>query len=162
MRLLFEKNRGLQVFILVCAVWFVAVNAEAHEKRLVAGKYEFVVGFLEEPAFSGQLNGIDLRVSRHEKQEAMEGLEKTLYAEISRPEEPQTLRIPLRSRYGKPGQYGGYFVPELPGTYIFRIFGEIKGLTIEERFVSGPGRFGDVEDTGKIKFPPNGAVPYEF
>lgn len=39
----------------------VPVRALAHESRDV-GKYQFVVGFLVEPAYEGQKNGLDLRV----------------------------------------------------------------------------------------------------
>ena len=45
-------------------------TASAHERRTV-GKYQFVVGWLNEPAFSGQMNSIDLRVTDDLLQRAM-------------------------------------------------------------------------------------------
>ncbi|MBI2322865.1 MAG: hypothetical protein HYU88_12445 [Chloroflexi bacterium] len=57
----------------------------AHERRPVAGKYQLVVGFLNEPAFAGQMNGIDLRVTvPAEGDKPIEGLEKTLKATVIR------------------------------------------------------------------------------
>jgi len=39
-------------------------HASAHERRTVLnGRYQFVVGFLNEPAVSGEVNSVDLRVS---------------------------------------------------------------------------------------------------
>jgi hypothetical protein len=41
------------------------------------------VGFLNEPAFAGQLNGIDLRASiPSENDKPVEGLEQTVKAEV--------------------------------------------------------------------------------
>src|SRR5205807_2655183 len=55
--------------------------ASAHERRIVGGDYTFVVGFLKEPAFEGETNGIDLRVSKAGDQPA-EGVEQPLKAEV--------------------------------------------------------------------------------
>lgn len=53
--------------------------AAAHESRRV-GEFTMVVGFLDEPVFSGQKSGLDLRVSRGDA--PIEGLEETLQAEV--------------------------------------------------------------------------------
>jgi len=58
--------------------------ASAHESRTLAnGKYKAVVGFLTEPAFQGQMNGLDLTITSalektaDGKEKPIEGLEKT-------------------------------------------------------------------------------------
>ena len=129
--------------------------ALAHERRSV-GPYTFVVGFISEPALLGQPNGIDLRISNAADSSPVEGAEKSLKAAIAfgggQPKE-----FPLRTRFGMPGAYTADLIPTKPGSYIFTFTGTIEGVTINQRFESGPGRFNDVEDTAKLQFPE--AVP---
>ncbi len=120
----------------------------AHERRAV-GDYTFVVGFLKEPAFEGEPNGIDLRVSRGDQ--AIEGLEQTLKAEVI--VGGQSMPVSLRPRFRQPGAYDGDFVPTRAGSYTFRFTGTIDGLAVDEQFESGPGRFNDVQALTPLQFP---------
>jgi hypothetical protein len=129
----------------------------AHERRAV-GEYTFIVGFLKEPAFEGETNGIDLRVVRTADEQPVEGLEQTLKAEVI--VGPNTMPVPLRPRFRQPGAYNGEFVPTRPGSYTFRFTGSIDGQPINETFESGPGRFDDVRAVAPLQFPdkvPSGA-----
>lgn len=120
----------------------------AHESRDV-GEYTLVVGFLDEPVYTGQESGLDLRVSRGD--EPVEGLEQTLQAEVSHGGE--TRELPLSAAFGEPGAYRSVFIPTAAGQYTFRIFGEIEGNPIEETFTSGPDTFDDVHDVAGDQFP---------
>jgi hypothetical protein len=131
--------------------------ALAHERRAV-GEYTFIVGFLKEPAFEGETNGIDLRVVRTADEQPVEGLEQTLKAEVI--VGPNSLTVPLRPRYRQPGAYNGEFVPTRPGSYTFRFTGTIGDRPVNETFESGPGRFDDVRAVAPLQFPdkvPSGA-----
>lgn len=125
-------------------------GALAHERRTV-GKYQLVVGFLNEPAYAGYTNGIDFRVTNTETNKPVEGVEKTVKSEVI--VGGKTLPLPLATRFGQPGAYAGYFVPTKPGAYIFHFTGDIEGTKLDEKFESGPGRFNDVEDTTPLQFP---------
>ena len=125
--------------------------ASAHERRTVAGDYTFVVGFLEEPAFEGEINGIDLRVIRGGSEEPVEGLERTLKAEVV--VGSNTLPMELRPRFRQPGAYNAEFVPTRAGSYTFRFQGEVEGRPVSEAFESGPGRFNDVQAVAPLQFP---------
>ena len=125
--------------------------ALAHETRAV-GKYKLVVGFLNEPALDGQPNGIDFRVTVSDTQKPVEGLEKTVKAEVIYGG-GLSMPITLTSRFGQPGAYAAYFIPTRPGAYIFHFTGQIEDTKIDEKFESGPGRFEDVQDTTAIEFP---------
>ncbi|HEV8228553.1 MAG TPA: hypothetical protein VGQ86_01240, partial [Candidatus Limnocylindria bacterium] len=127
--------------------------AAAHERRTV-GPYQLVVGFLAEPAFAGESNGLDLRVSdtRVTPAKAVEGLEKTLTIDVQAGG-LTPLPLALTARFGTPGAYNGYFVPTAKGTYIFHVRGKIESLDIDEKFESGPGRFNDVESTTDLQYP---------
>ena len=127
--------------------------AAAHERRTV-GPYQFVVGWLNEPAYVGLMNSLDLRVTdtRATPAKNVEGLEKTLTVDL------QTgglapLRLTITARFGTPGAYNGYAMPTATGTYVFHIKGKIESLDVDEKFESGPGRFGDIEPTTALQYP---------
>ena len=156
------------VFGLLLAALLVPGNASAHERRALAnGKYEVVVGFLNEPAYNGQLNGLDFRVADKTqktpdgKDKPVEGLEQTLKAQVLA--QGKTMDLTLRARFGQPGNYAAYFEPTVAGQYIFRVYGQIEGQNIDERFESGPGRFNDVESLAPLQFPEKvGTVPADL
>ena len=145
---------------LLLAVLVTPGPVSAHERRdLAGGKYLAVVGFLTEPAFVDQMNGLDLTITSKTEKTAdgkdkpIEGLEKTLKAQVIVGGGAKMLDLELRTRFGMPGKYAAYFMPTKPGDYIFRVYGEIEGQRIDERFESGPGRFNAVEPLAARQFP---------
>src|SRR5436190_24251861 len=88
-------------------------GASAHERRTVAGKYTFVVGFLNEPALIDQPNGIDLRISNAQSGDPVEGVEKTLKADLVVGGATRT--VDLRSRFGMKGAYTADLIPTKTG-----------------------------------------------
>jgi hypothetical protein len=139
--------------VVVTSLIAFAGTAAAHERRTV-GPYQFVVGFVSEPAFAGTPNSLDLRITdtRVTPAKAVEGLEKTLTADVQAGG-LAPLPLTVKARFGAPGAYNGYFVPTAPGTYIFHIKGKIDTLDLDEKFESGPGRFNDVESTTALQYP---------
>jgi hypothetical protein len=144
--------------------------ASAHESRKVDNdKYQFVVGWLNEPAYSGFLNSIDLTVTGLSGASAatpaassdgdndasagtpVTGLEDTLKADIIYND--KTMTLDLEPRYNQPGKYSGYVIPMVAGDYSFHIYGTINGDKIDETFTSGPNTFGSVIDAKTIEFP---------
>jgi len=82
----------------------------------------------------------------------VEGLEKTLTVDL------QTgglapLKLTVTARFGTPGAYNGYALPTGTGTYTFTIKGKIESQDVNEKFESGPGRFGDIESTTALQYP---------
>ncbi|MCC6759541.1 MAG: hypothetical protein IT395_07955 [Candidatus Omnitrophica bacterium] len=124
--------------------------ASAHERRVVAGQFEFIVGFINEPAFSGQMNGVDLRVTQ--KNKPVENLEGQLKVIVLRSDVDKTLELAFSKKYNDPGHYAAHFLPAKPGKYIFRITGTINGAAIDEQFESGE-KFHDVNDVVPLQFP---------
>ena len=135
-------------------------TALAHERRQV-GPYTLVVGFLEEPALAGQLNGVDLRITRTDGGEPVLGAENTLKVAIAfgggQPRE-----FPLRARFGQPGAYTADLIPTRPGSYLFTFSGTVEGTPVNQRFESGPGRFNDVEPAEKLQFPEAAPAPEQL
>jgi len=139
--------------VVVSSFAIYAGTASAHERRMV-GPYEFVVGWLNEPAYVGLMNSLDLRISdtRATPAKAVEGLEKTLTVDLqSGGLAPQALTV--TARFGTPGAYNGHVMPTATGAYTFTIKGKIQSQDVNEKFESGPGRFGDVESTTALQYP---------
>lgn len=132
-------------------------TASAHERRDVGGKYQFVVGFISEPALVGEPNGVDLRITNKETNQPVQGAEKTIKVAVQfgggSPKE-----MPLRARFGQLGAYTADLIPTRAGAYIFTFTGDLEGTAVNEKFESGPGRFNDVEAADKLQFPET--VPY--
>ena len=134
-----------------------AGTAFAHESRDV-GDHTFVVGFMDEPVFTGQKSGLEFGAFHGE--EPVEGLEETLAAAVTFGDETRDLEI--EPRFGEPGWYQSVFFPTAAGPYTFRIFGEVEGEPFDESFTSGPDTFSEVQDvTGgqfPVQFPPTGDI----
>lgn len=122
----------------------------AHETRDVAG-YKFVVGWIGEPALEGQKNGVDLRITQADK--PVEGVEKTLQVEITHKASGTKKTFALRTIFRDPGHYTADIIPTAPGQYEMRLFGKVGNAEVNETFISGPGRYGDIEPTTEIAFP---------
>ena len=145
----------------------------AHERRDIGdgqSQYRLVVGFLEEPAITGEQNGLSLRVSRiaggagtpaaspanagtpaAAELIPVEGLQDTLQAEVIYGD--QRMDLALNITFGEPGLYGSIFFPMAAGDYSFRIFGTIEGLPIDETFTSGLDTFSPVVPVEPLQFP---------
>ena len=127
-------------------------TAAAHERRAIAGgKAEAVVGWLVEPTFVEQPNGVSFAVTNATTKQPIEGLDKTVKVEVSHGGTAR--QYDLRARFGQPGAYTADLIPTRAGDYTFRFTGEIEGVTIDERFESGPGRFNAVEAPSSRQFP---------
>ena len=163
--------------ILGCAtaallVALLPVAASAHERReLVGGRYELTIGFIDEPAFVGEKNGLWLEVVNLSAAATtpsiagegeglggvpVEGLFGTLQAEVIFGD--QRMSLPLTPAFGEPGVYQSIFFPTQPGDYTFHIFGDLEGNPIDETFTSSPEGFDAVQPVEPYQFPkPAGA-----
>ena len=120
----------------------------AHESRDV-GEHTYIVGFIDEPVFTGQKSGLEFGAFHGE--EPLEGLELTLDASVTFGDETRDLGI--EPRFGEPGWYESVFFPTAAGAYTFRIFGDIEGEAFDESFTSGDDTFSEVGDVTGDQFP---------
>ncbi len=136
------------------------VSTLAHEGR-DKGEFRLTVGFIAEPAFEGQKNGVELRVLHVHKEgdkevlEPVEGLEKTLQVEITHVASNTSKVFAIRTIFRDPGHYTNDLIFTAPGVYRFRIFGTIEGTPINETFVSRGegGGFNDMQSSTDLQFP---------
>jgi hypothetical protein len=126
--------------------------ALGHERRAV-GPYTFVVGWINEPSYVNLLNSLDLTVTETNGGKAVEGLEKTLKADLTFGGSTTPQPLTLAARFGLPGKYSGYVMPTKVGDYTFHITGTVGTMNVDEKFESGPGRFGSIESTDSLQYP---------
>jgi len=113
-------------------------GTEAHERRSVVA-YNFVVGWLNEPAYLNEPNAVDMRISRASDASPVTGLEQTLKVEVTQGESKTTLDF--WPRFNTPGAYDGRLMPTAPGVFAFRIFGTIEGQQVNETFTASDSTF---------------------
>ncbi len=150
------RTRSLTVALglagLLLSAW--AAPAAAHEGTQV-GRYRFVVGFGDEPAYAGQKNSVQLLLSTAAGT-AVTDLGDTLKVMVMAGNQSQDLSLePFfeAGEFGTPGDYRAFFIPSTPGTFTFHFHGTIKGQKVERDFTSGPNSFSSVKDPAQAAFP---------
>jgi hypothetical protein len=132
-----------------------AAPASAHEEKTV-GRYHFVVGFGDEPAYAGEKNSVQLILAGADDKPVVD-LGNTLKVEVTTGSaEPLELAMePFFEvgEFGTPGDYRAFFIPTAPGTYSFHFTGTIKGQQVDQTFKSGPQSFSDIEDPAQVQYP---------
>lgn len=120
----------------------------AHETRAV-GRFEFAVGWGDEPAHSASRNSIQLVLSEANGGPPVTDA-LTLAVELIRGNQRTTLALVpyLAVSGGRPGEYRAWVTPTRAGSYTFRFTGLIRGQGIDESFTEN-----DVEEATNIAFP---------
>jgi hypothetical protein len=125
-----------------------------HEHRRVGG-YELVVGWVEEPAYAGILNGVQVRINDHTGK-PVDDLSDSLRVEVvfgKQKTEPVSLVPAFSAKAGRPGEYRLPFIPTRPGTYTFHFIGTIRGQRVDESFTASERTFDLVRESSEIEFP---------
>jgi hypothetical protein len=132
-----------------------ASPASAHQAKTV-GKYHFVVGFGDEPAYAGEKNSVQLLLADANDKPVTDLTDTLKVAVTTGTAEPLQLSMePFFEvgEFGTPGDYRAFFIPTAPGIYSFHFTGTIKGQKIDQTFKSGPQTFSDIEDPAQIQYP---------
>src|SRR5215218_3048929 len=138
-----------------------ATPASAHTEKK-AGRYSFVVGFGEEPAYAGQPNSMQVIISRDSKPATdlagrLDGLMAHAYYGRKADPKAENAMMPLEPHFGDgwgtPGDYRSFFVPTQAGAYTFTLKGKLGDQKVNLVVPSGPKTFSDVNDPAKAAFP---------
>ena len=151
----------------------IAAPAFAHMHREV-GRFETTVGWVEEPAFGGFRNAVQISIARpaaggdeHAEGEEDPGTPVTdakLQVEVifGGPDgTTKTEGLELAPAFGSPGEYQAFLIPTEPGTYTFHIFGTIGDTEFDEMYTSGEdgpvegdtGQYHDIREPTDVQFP---------
>src|SRR2546427_2484975 len=107
-----------------------APPVSAHATRIV-GEYELTVGWREEPAIVGILNGLDLGIEDHLSNGTtiwVVGVESNLTATLSTG--PASMMKALAPQDGRPGWYTFDVIPTAAGGYSVKLVGMLKTTAV--------------------------------
>ncbi len=151
---------GMAGVIATLALW--AVPTVAHQRQLLqigSTDYLVVVGFINEPVYTGDKSGIDLLImlpdpadpteARAPEVKPLENLDKTLKVEVKAG--PHVRVFDLRPAYRAPGRYEAVFYPTVATTYSFRLFGTLTDVPIDLTFACHPLGHVSLEDKSAVK-----------
>jgi len=132
--------------------------ASAHVLK-TAGPYHLLIGFGNEPTYAGAQNSVFLLLTNAKTGAPVvdEGLGDTLKVQVGFG--TQTKQLPLVSSFdpdsgqGTEGVYNAYFVPTVPGDYIFHFSGTIHTTKVNITVKSSPTTFDSAHDPAAIEFP---------
>lgn len=124
--------------------------AAAHEHRVV-GSVQMTVGWVDEPAYAGLKNAVQLFLAAASKK-PVSGADDTLKVEVIFGNQ-RTAALPLMESGTRPGEYEAALMPTRPGTYTFHFIGSVNGQAIDQSFTSSETTFDPVTDVSVLEFP---------
>jgi len=164
------SKRSTMLAVAVLSAFGVAVlgfgsgAAFAHEHRTVgpANQYSLVVGWVNEPAFAGLPNAVDIYITRNADNKPIatdkgDAVALEVEVELRAGEDQKAAVVAAMKLASKPelvmhtdNRYTAWFKPVTPGAYAFHITGTISDasnpkagpVTIDETFVCGKGSKG--------------------
>jgi hypothetical protein len=149
-----RSTRAMFAAALAVALTLVgAAPALAHEGRKL-GDLEMEVGWGTEPAYSGEVNSVQILLVHDGK--PVVDLGDTLDVEVTFGDQTQTFSLePFfeEGEFGTPGDYRAWLIPTTAGQYSFHFTGTIDGEDVDETFTSGPKTFDDVQNPQSVEFP---------
>jgi hypothetical protein len=134
------------------------LTASAHEHRMVGGgKYMVLVGWMQEPTFTGVRNAAQVFVDDAAGKPVNDAgdtlkLKVEFKKETSGPIDLKPSFDP-DSGEGTPGEYDAAIIPTNAGTYTFHLTGAIHGTPIDEKFTSSDKTFDNVDEAKSVQFP---------
>ncbi len=162
------------IVMFVCIILLAsAPSAWAHTHRVLTingQQIEFVVGWVNEPAYANEINAVDFwahYINGTCPQGTVStscpvyGLDQSLRVTVILGGQSTTLSFsPNLSNDVPPLFYGEYTAevePTVPGTISFIIFGNIGGTAVNETFTCGPTTYECVDPASEIQFPQQSA-----
>jgi hypothetical protein len=151
---------GIACAVAALTLW--VAPAVAHQRQLLqigTTDYLMVVGFINEPVYTGDKSGIDLMImmpdpanpidARAPEVTPVDNLDKTLKVEVKAG--PHARVFDLKPAYRAPGRYEAVFYPTVATTYSLRLFGTLNNVAVDLTFVCNPLGHVSVEDKNTLK-----------
>jgi hypothetical protein len=135
-----------------------APAASAHE-GIEVGEYLVEVGWLNEPAFVGQPNAVQVTVIHHADEKPVTDLAADALSVVVSTAGTDSASLALTAAFddiemtGPLGEYDAALVPTAPGDYSFHITGSIKGTAVDLKLDSGEETFDPVVSSNDLQFP---------
>ena len=142
--------------VAVAAGVALATLAGAHERKIV-GQYHLVIGWGDEPAFTGMKNTVEVDLADRTGAPMTDLGGGSLSVEVIYGDERLTL--PLRPVRQPPGKFRASLVPTRAGAYTFHISGTVKGEPIDVSSTCSDTTFECVTDVADLQFPAKDPSP---
>jgi len=146
--------RSVRVLVFAIAIGLVAAfplavrPASAHQ-HVTVGEYELIVGWRDEPAVAGYLNGLDLGIEHHFPNGTtawVVGVAGNLTAVLSTG--PKNVSKALEPQFGRDGWYTFDVIPTRVGTYHLRLLGTLGSTAVDATV-----NLDDVSPASDLAFP---------
>jgi hypothetical protein len=146
------RFRALRPFLAACSAALLSVlvvaPAFAHEERDING-YAVEVGFITEPVFVGDRNGLFVEVRKDDQ--PVDDVQKTVKATVAYGSQTRDLAL---NAGNEPGTYTAIFIPTAAGRYTFHLTGTLPdGSVVDQSFTSSPTGFDEVQEIAAGQFP---------
>lgn len=128
----------------------VSPTGHAHERKIV-GQYQLVIGWGDEPAFSGMKNAVEIDLADRTGKPVTDLGGGSLSVEVIYGD--QRLTLPLRPVREPQGKFRAWLVPTRAGTYTFHISGTVKGEALDVSSTCSDTTFACVTDVAELQFP---------
>lgn len=138
-------------------MFMLAGTASAHA-RLTVGDYTIALGWVNEPAYAGQVNAIQALVSNADGSPVTDlasGDLKVIVSAAGQTSHPFALEpaFDVEEGWGTPGDYHASIMPTSAGDFTFHITGSIHGQSVDESVTSGEDTFSTPQDPTAIQVP---------
>lgn len=132
--------------------------AVAAHSDIEVGEYHLTVGWLNEPAYAGQPNGIELFITDHDDKPVTDLTADALTVTVSTAGQdsealPLEPAFDVAEGFGTPGQYTADLLPTTPGEYTFHFVGSIHDTAVDISVASGEETFSAVQTSSEVEFP---------
>jgi hypothetical protein len=133
----------------IATIIFASLGSAAAHERKTAGNFLLVIGWGEEPAFTGSRNSVVVAVS--DSAGPLKEAAASLSVEIAFGAERMTL--PLEPTFNRPHEYHAWLVPTRAGTYTFHVTGKVRDQAIDVTSTCSESTFHCVAEATDIQFP---------
>jgi len=151
-----RRLRAIVVVALMSIPLALAPGATAHT-HIEVGVYTLSIGWLNEPTFVGQPNGVEVTIEQDEV--PVTDLAAGALSVVVSTADTDTSALPLEpgfsveGGFGTLGQYDAEIMPTTPGEYTFHFTGTIHDEPVDITVTSGDDTFSPVRSSTEIEFP---------
>ena len=137
----------------------IGATTSAHERKSV-GQYHLVIGWGDEPAFTGVKNTveIDLTDSAGKPVTVLGG--GALSVEVIFGD--QRVTLPLQPVLQSPGKLRAGLIPTRAGVYTFHVSGSVQGVSLDISSTCSDSTFACVDAAAELQFPAKDPSPAEL
>lgn len=144
------RRKGGTAATCAALVMSLAIPTAAHDAHN-AGPYRLVIGWGDEPAFTGIRNAVVVEITEMGKGPVSDLGGGSLVAEVSFGAERVVLALEPQPR--RPGVFQAWIVPTRAGTYTLHVTGKVKNQAIDVTTTCSARTFDCVVEGSEIQFP---------